>query len=223
MSYEDVNKIILPKYSYKEEEVNWISHAAGAIIGLIIFFICFGLALKFNKASYSMISIVIYGLSMMTLYSMSALYHGSKANTRKKRVRRIIDHCTIFILIAGTYTPVCLMGEITVYHIILLLIEWIFAFIGISINAYDFNKLWVRIVSMTLYLILGWAIMLFPSIYNNLPFNSFMFILSGGIAYTIGSILYGIGHNVKWFHSVFHFFCLLGTILQAIGIIIMIM
>ena len=115
------------------------------------------------------------------------------------------------------------MGEITVYHIILLLIEWIFAFIGISINAYDFNKLWVRIVSMTLYLILGWAIMLFPSIYNNLPFNSFMFILSGGIAYTIGSILYGIGHNVKWFHSVFHFFCLLGTILQAIGIIIMIM
>lgn len=223
MSYEEVNKITLPKYSNKEEEVNWISHAIGAIIGLIIFFICFGLALKYNKANYSMVGIVIYGISMMTLYSMSALYHVSKENTRKKRVRRIVDHCTIFILIAGTYTPVCLMGEINIYKIILLLIEWFFALIGISINAYNFNKLWVRIVSMILYLVLGWAIIFFPSIYNNLPFNSFIFILCGGIAYTIGSILYGIGHNVKWFHSVFHFFCLLGTILQAIGIIIIIM
>ena len=99
----------------------------------------------------------------------------------------------------------------------------IFSFI-FPVNESIWEHMKILFTSTLIYSLIEYIILKKYNItYNNLPFNSFMFILSGGIAYTIGSILYGIGHNVKWFHSVFHFFCLLGTILQAIGIIIMIM
>ena len=222
MSEEEIKNIELPQYSIKEDKINCYSHVAGIFMGLIIFIICLVYTIIYKCSFNNIISIVIYGISMMTLYLISSLYHGAKANTLDKRIKRILDHCTIYFLIAGTYTPICIITGLSTPNIILLILQWAMAIIGICLNAYDFNKKYIRIISIFLYVILGWSIMLFPSIYKNLPYLSFLFILLGGIIYTIGSILYGLGHKKRAFHCIFHFFCLMGTFLQGMGIIFLI-
>ena len=222
MTNEELKNIDLPQYSYKEDKINCYSHVAGILIGLIIFIICLTYTIIYKCSFNNIISIIIYGISMMTLYLVSSLYHGAKANSQDKKIKRVLDHCTIYFLIAGTYTPICIINNLTTSSIILLIIQWAMASLGIILNAYDFNKKSIRIISIFLYIILGWSVMIFPSIWKSLPYLSFLFILLGGIGYTIGSILYGIGHKTRIFHCIFHFFCLIGTILQGIGIIFLI-
>lgn len=222
MTNEELKNIDLPQYSSKEDKINCYSHVAGIFIGLIIFIICLTYTIIYKCSFNNVISIIIYGISMMTLYSVSSLYHGAKANSQDKKIKRVLDHCTIYFLIAGTYTPICIINNLTTSSIILLIIQWVMASLGIILNAYDFNKKSIRIISIFLYIILGWSVMIFPSIWKSLPYLSFLFILLGGISYTIGSILYGIGHKKRIFHCIFHFFCLIGTILQGIGIIFLI-
>ena len=158
----------------------------------------------------------IYGSTLIILYLMSTLYHSLKVNNAK-RVFNIIDHCSIFLLIAGSYTPyvlVTLKGALgwTIFGII-----WGAAILGIVFNAIDLTK--YRKISMIAYLIMGWMIIFaFKPLAAVLGTPGTLLLVLGGIAYTIGAIFYGVGKKKKYMHSVFHFFVLAGSILQFFSI-----
>lgn len=223
VSKKKIKEMKMPNYSIEEEKGNMWSHIIGVLIGIssLIFFLIFGI--QKGIEGYQVVSLVIYSLSMIVLYGASSLYHGLNKKSYKKKVMRIIDHCTVFILIAGTYTPISVIGLPSNIMLIILLIEWIGAFIGIALNIYDLSNKAFLIISMVLYLVMGWAIIVVPNIKDILPSQSFIWILLGGISYTLGTIFYGLGHNKKWFHTIFHVFCIVATILQEVGIIIMLL
>ena len=147
---------------------------------------------------------------------MSCLYHALKVNMAK-RVFRVIDHCTIFLLIAGTYTPFTLVTLRGTVGWVLFGIVWGMAVLGITLNAVNLKKF--SKISVACYLVMGWAIIAaFRPLAEALAPQGVSLLIWGGIAYTVGAILYGIGAKVKYFHSVFHFFCLAGTVLHFFAI-----
>ena len=219
MSKEKIKQLPMPDYSKSEELFNSISHIVGVVLGVAITSIALT-ASFLNQSSLShIIALIIYGISLIALYLNSALYHGLSPKIEFKKVMRIVDHCTVYLLVAGTYTPVCILGlGFTFQSILMLSLVWAGCILGIILNIIDMTKMWIKVVSMILYIMIGWIIIFFPELYS-LPTNTFFYILFGGIAYTLGSILYGIGAKKRWFHSIFHIFCLLGTLLHALGII----
>lgn len=215
-------KISIPKYTFRQELFNSVSHFLGVPLGIATIVISFILYF-INKIQLGyFIGLLVFGFSIVALYLMSGLYHvESPNNVVKKKTKRVLDHCTIYLLIAGTYTPICIyIASTNVIGIVVLIIEWFLAIVGILINAIDFTNKVVKGVSMFLYLALGWLI-LFSGAFIYLPFNAFLFILIGGILYTIGSVLYGIGHKNLSFHSIFHVFVLLGTVFQSVGVFLL--
>ena len=222
MSKEKLIKSPLPTYSKGEEIFNYVTHIVGAAMGIIMLFFSI-VYFIINKINFGVfLSLIIFNLSCIILYTMSSLYHALSPKILAKKIFRIIDHCTIYILIAGTYTPLCVIClSQTNWMIIILLIEWSIALVGVLINAIDLNNIIVKIISMIFYIISGWLIIFFPDALHLINTNTFIFILLGGIVYTIGSILYGVGSKKKWFHSIFHICCLLGTLLQTIGILLL--
>lgn len=223
MSKEKVSNMSMPNYSPQEEKLNFWSHFMGVIIGIITLIGLEILAIIKQMDLKIIVGVFIYGMSLITLYGASSLYHGLSSKSYYKKIMRVVDHCTVFILIAGTYTPIAILALPYNLRLTILLVEWIGAAIGIAINAYDLSNKWIVGISMVLYLVMGWVIIVVPTILEYLTIWPFVFILAGGIVYTLGVIFYGIGHNKKWFHSVFHIFCIVATILQEIGIIILLL
>ena len=215
---------ILPSYSKGEEIANMTSHIVGAVMGIVATILCVIFAALHNNV-YGIISGAVYGISMVLLYTMSSLYHGLSAKTTSKKVFQIIDHCSIFLLIAGSYTPfaLCTLREYssqlgwTIFGII-----WGLAVIGITLNAIDLKK--YKKFSMICYLAMGWCIIVKSYILPQLlTMRGFMLLLLGGIVYTIGAIFYGIGKKHKYMHTVFHIFILLGSLLQFFCILFYVM
>ena len=211
----------LPGYTKGEEIFNMVSHIVGGGFGVIALATCVIYAFLFSDV-YGIVGSFIYGISMILLYTMSSIYHGLHIGTAKK-VFQVIDHCTIFILIAGTYTPIvlCSIRSVNAY------LGWgIFGFVwgvsilGIVLNAIDLKK--YATFSMICYIGLGWCIVFGgKAALTAIPFGGMMYILAGGIAYTVGAVFYGVAAKKKWkyIHSVFHLFVVLGSILQYIAII----
>ena len=158
---------------------------------------------------------------MIALYTASSVYHGLHPNMGKK-VLQVIDHCTIYALIAGTYTPIVLCSIAPVRPWIgwgLLILEWGLAALAITLTAIDLKK--YNVFSMICYIGMGWAILPFLKLMTELlTMPGFWLLLSGGIAYTIGAVLYGIGSKKRWMHSVFHIFVVLGSLLQFLCILL---
>ena len=215
---ENFQKLDVPSYSKRQEDLNFYSHLLGIPLGIIVIALSI-MMFVINKIDVtSLVGLIIYGLTIILLYSMSASYHYYTKDITLKRVKRVIDHCTIYLLIAGTYTPICIyVNKTNSIGFIVLIIEWSLAFLGVIMNAINLQSKIVKALSMVLYISLGWMIM-FSTMFTYIPTTPFTLILIGGIAYTIGSILYGIGHKNLWFHGVFHIFCLIGTIMQGIGV-----
>ncbi len=211
----------MPVYSKGEEIFNLTSHIVGGGIGVIIL-ITFVVLSIMNKYTFDLVSsLVIYGLSVILLYTISSIYHGLKADSTSKKVFRILDHCTIYVLIAGTYTPICIfafMGIVEGY--IILILEWALAIIGIILNALFLNNKIAKGVSMFLYAFAGWMLVIFPSVIKLLSLEQFIFVLLGGVVYTVGILFYALGKKKKWSHSVFHILCVVATILQFIGVLL---
>lgn len=220
MTYQKFITDPMPEYTKGEEIFNYVSHIVGGSVGifLVIFSsIWFGVS-DINLSAY--LGMMIFAISIILLYTISTLYHALKKGSIAKRVFRIMDHCTIYLLIAGTYTPICLIAlEGSVYCIILLLIEWGCAFLGILLKVTDMNNKIIKIFSTSLYVIMGWGIIIFPEAIKLMTIYQFIMILSGGIAYTVGIFFFISGKNNKWYHSIFHIFCCIGTIVQMIGVI----
>ena len=215
---------ILPKYTKGEEIFNMVSHIVGGALGITAIVLC-SIFAAINGNVYGVVSGTIFGSTMLVLYTMSSIYHGLNPQTMAKKVFQIIDHCSIYILIAGTYTPValCTLREYsTVEGWVLFGIIWAMAIIGTTLNSIDLKK--YSIFSMVCYLVMGWCIILrIGIIVELLGYGALALLLSGGIAYTVGAIFYKVGKNKKWMHSVFHIFCVIGSILHFLMVLLYVM
>ena len=213
----------LPDYTRSEEIFNMVTHIVGGGFGVLAIVGCVIMAALLGNAA-RVVGGSIYGASMVILYTMSSVYHGLKPEFAKK-VMQILDHCTIFLLIAGTYTPITfgpMLDNDPVMAWIVFGVEWGLAALGITLNAIDLKK--YSKFSMICYLGMGWMIIV-SAIFSTIPLSTpaFMWLLAGGIAYTIGAVLYGVGKRVRYMHSVFHLFVLLGSILQCVSVMFYIM
>ena len=222
MSYrENIEEIKIPKYTKGQEAFNTISHVLGIPLAFIILFIGLYRLLVRAIDIATFLGLLVFVITIVDAYFVSSLYHGTDATLFNKKLFRVLDHCMIYLLIAGTYTPICvvLMSE-HVVGLIMLIIEWSCAIVGIVLNALFFKSKVVQIISLILYLAMGWLV-LFCGGFLYMSALSFGFVLAGGIVYSIGSALYAIGKKNLYLHSVFHVFVLVSTVLQAIGVLVM--
>ena len=215
---------VLPTYTKGEEIFNMTSHIVGAVLGIVALILCIIFAAIHNNP-YGIVASSIFGVTMILLYTMSSIYHGLRPNSKAKKVFQVLDHCSIFLLIAGSYTPfaLCTIREYdTASGWIIFGVIWAVAILGIVLNSIDIKKF--KVFSMICYLLMGWCIVfkigLLPKLLGT---AGFVLLLLGGIAYTVGAVLYGIGKKHKYMHSVFHLFILLGSLLQFFCILLYVM
>ncbi len=211
---------VLPNYTRGEEVFNMVSHIVGGAFGILALVLC---VIKgvWNQSVMQVVTSSIYGSSLILLYTMSSVYHGLRPNMGKK-VMQVIDHCTIYYLIGGTYTPIVLCGIACKYPgwgWSIFGIVWGLCVLGTVFTAIDLKK--YEKLSMLCYIGIGWCIViaLKPTIMS-ISFEAFLLILAGGIGYTLGAVLYGLGSKHQYIHSVFHLFVLLGSVLQFLAIYI---
>lgn len=214
----------LPTYSKGEEVFNMVSHIVGGALGIAVVPLCVCMAVA-HKNVFGIISGSIYGFTLILLYTMSSIYHGLSPKTMAKKVFQIIDHCSIFLLIAGTYTPITLV-TLREYNAALgwsmFGIVWAAAIVGITLNAIDLKSF--KRFSMICYLAMGWCIVTaLKPMFAACGIGGLVFLITGGICYTIGAILYGVGKKHKYIHSVFHVFVVFGSILHFFCILFYIM
>lgn len=215
---------ILPTYTKGEEIFNMTSHIVGAVLGVVATTLCIVFA-AINGNVYGVVSGSIYGVTMIILYTMSSIYHGLSPTRYSKRVFQVLDHCSIFLLIAGSYTPfaLCTLREYdTATGWVIFGVIWAIAILGIVLNSIDIKRF--KKFSMLCYLMMGWCIIVKANLLPQLLGTSgFVLLLLGGIAYTVGAVLYGLGKKRKYMHSIFHLFILLGSFLQFLCILLYVM
>lgn len=211
------HRIAIPKYTLGEELTNSISHGIGAGLGTAALVLCI-VKSAIAHDGYKLASSIVFGITVTLLYLMSCLYHALKVN-KAKRVFRVMDHCTIFLLIAGTYTPFTLVTLRGALGWTLFGIVWGVAVLGIVLNAVNLKKF--AKLSVICYLCMGWVIIFaFQRLSSALAPGGLYLLIAGGVAYTIGALLYAIGSKRKYFHSIFHFFCIIGSVLHFLAIYI---
>lgn len=211
---------LLPDYTVGEEIMNMVTHIVGGAIGIAALTLCVIRAAAHSNV-YGVVGSIIYGITMIALYTMSSVYHGLRPGMAKK-VMQVLDHCTIYFLIAGTYTVIAISALRPLSPALgwgMLVFQWTLTAIAVTLTAIDLKK--YNVFSMICYVGMGWAILPFISQARlALTEPGFMLLLSGGISYTIGAVLYGIGSKVRWMHSVFHIFVVLGSLLQFLSILL---
>ena len=210
----------LPNYTRGEEIMNMITHIVGGAIGIVALTLCV-IRAALNDNVWGIVTSAVYGTTMITMFTISSVYHGLKPNLGKK-VMQVIDHCTIYFLIAGTYTVLAL-SPLREYNPWLgwgmLVFQWGMSALAVTLTAIDLKK--YKVFSMICYIGMGWAILPFMKMaVEALTMPGFWLLLSGGIAYTIGAVLFGIGSKMHWMHSVFHIFVVIGSVLQFLSILL---
>ncbi|HIE45920.1 MAG TPA: hemolysin D [Flavobacteriaceae bacterium] len=204
----------LNTYSINEERVNVISHGIGLLLSIIALFFLIYKSVKCGS-DYHIFSAVVFGISLILLYTASTLYHNSTKEKLRKRLN-VFDHASIFILIAGSYTPfllISLRGTLGWHFFIFI---WIVAFIGVVLKLFFFGK--YSILSTIMYISMGWVIVfVMKTLINSLDINGVYWLFVGGILYTIGAIIYSI-NKIKMNHAIFHIFVLLGSISHFVSI-----
>lgn len=207
--------LVEKRYSLGEEIFNSVSHGVGTIFGIVGCTAIVIFAYLYGNA-WTVASCAVYGATLIILYTMSTLYH-SITNRTAKHILQIFDHCTIFLLIAGTYTPytlVTMRGPVgwTIFGVV-----WACAVLGIILNAIDMRKF--KKFSMVCYVLSGWTmIFAVKYLFSALPKGGIILLFAGGIAYTLGIIFYKM-KRYKYMHSIWHLFVLLGSVLQYFSIL----
>ena len=216
-------KTALPDYTRGEEITNMVTHIVGGAFALAaIPLLVITAAMHHNP--WAVVSGAIYGATLLIMFTVSSIYHGLKPG-KAKRVMRVIDHCDIYFLIAGTYTPILLTAirpnnpavAWSVFGV-----EWALTAIAVTLNAIDLKRF--EKISMACYIGMGWCIIVLirPTV-EALTMNGFLLLLFGGISYTIGAVMYGVGKRVRYMHSVFHVFVLIGSAHQIFAILFYVM
>lgn len=201
-------------YSTKEEKLNVLSHGLGLLLSCIAFPFLIHKAFYF-EGFWQPLSFIIYGLSMIVLYAASTFYHAAK-EPKKRRKLNILDHAAIYVLIAGSYSPFCLVGLNSDLGWYMFLFVWLFALVGVILKLFftgRFDK-----VSTAMYLLMGWQILFFINpLMNSISAENFYYLVAGGIFYSIGAVLYSI-KKMPYNHAIFHVFVLLGSFSHFLGI-----
>lgn len=209
---------ILPDYTKGEEIFNYVSHITGGGFGVIALILCV-IRSALHSDPWAVIGSAIYGSSLIALYTMSSVYHALKHPTAKK-VFQVLDHCTIYFLIGGTYTPIlfCSIRPVSpAWAWVIFGLVWGLAAMAATFTAIDLKK--YAVLSMICYIGMGWCIVIAAdTAIKAIPFAGLMWLLAGGISYTVGAVLYGFGRKCRYMHSIFHLFVVLGSILQFICI-----
>ena len=206
-------KVTIPKYSLGEEIINSITHGIGALL-FIPFTIM--LIIKTNTMA-GVITSLVFGFFAIVLYVCSFIYHALSPRITGKKVLRVIDHCNVLLMVAGTYTPICICLFKGTLGWVLFSIIWIITIIAVTLTAINLEKYnWLSAVSN---LIVGWgSLFLIKVLYNLVGASGLFFLITGGVLYSIGAILYALGKKKKYMHSVFHVFVLVASIFHFLFI-----
>lgn len=210
-----MTKNIIHHYSEKEERLNVLTHGLGLVLSIIAFPF---LVLKSQEflGFWQQASFIIYGLSLIILYSASTFYHASK-DPIKRRKLNIFDHSAIYVLIAGSFSPFLMVGLQSSLGWYMFIFIWIFAFIGVILKLFFTGK--YDRLSTIMYLVMGWqAVFVVKPMYEHLPKISFYGVVLGGVLYSIGAIFYSI-EKIKFNHAIFHVFVLLASFAHFYAII----
>ncbi|MBR1811724.1 MAG: hemolysin III family protein [Clostridia bacterium] len=208
----------LPNYTRSEEIFNMVTHIVGGSFGIVVLALCISFSL-IGKNYWGLAGGAIYGLMMIFLYTVSSVYHGLKPD-RAKKVMQVLDHCTIYALILGTYAPILLTG-LRAYNprltVVLSAVIVAGTAVGVTFTAVDFKR--YRLLAYGGYFTVGWCIIFAvkPLIAAFCP-AFFLWLLAGGVVYTLGMIFFTIGIKKRYFHSIFHIFIVAGSVLQFIPI-----
>lgn len=201
-------------YPPKEERINVFSHAIGLVLSIVALILLLVRAVKFGD-TLDIVSVSIYGLSMIVLYSASTLYHNSKKPALRKRLN-VFDHAAIYVLIAGTYTPFTLLVLPDTTAWVIFGISWGLAISGIILKLFFIGK--YNLLSTIMYVLMGWIIVFaIKPLINNLSPEGLQWLFGGGIAYTAGAILYSI-KKIKFNHAIFHLFVLAGSFCHFVAV-----
>lgn len=201
-------------YSPLEERINIISHAFGAVFSVMGLILLIIRAVKLGGV-LPVVSFTVFGVSMILLYTASTVYHNSKTPELRTRLR-VFDHASIYLLIAGTYTPFALVTLHGVSGWWIFGIVWGLAITGIVLKLFFTGRF--NILSTVMYVLMGWVIVFaIKPLVQNLPHDGLMWLLAGGIAYTVGAILYSI-KQIKFNHAIFHLFVLTGSFCHFIAV-----
>ncbi len=194
-------------YSNTEEKLNVLTHGFGLLLAIIAFPFLILKSLEY-QGFWKIFSFIIYGLSLVVLYAASTFYHAAKSPKLRRRLN-IFDHAAIYVLIAGSYTPFCLviLPEQTGWYMFAFV--WLFALAGVILKLFFTGK--YDKLSTALYLVMGWQVVfLIKPLMNNLSYDGLFYLIAGGVFYTVGAVLYSI-KKIPYNHAVFHVFVLLGS------------
>ncbi len=201
-------------YSAAEEKINIASHALGFVLSLVALVLLVVRASLYGNA-WHIVSFSIFGASLVTLYAASTIYHSAKNPVIRNRLR-IVDHATIYILIAGTYTPFTLvtLGGVTGW--VIFGVSWGMALVGIILKIFFTGK--HDLLSTLMYVFMGWIIVFaIEPLIHNLSSQGLFWLVTGGVAYTLGAVLYSI-KKIKFNHAIFHVFVLIGSASHFISV-----
>ena len=208
-------RISVPSYTLCEELVNSISHGVAAAFSI------WGPVMLIIKASkvgaMAVTTVTLFGTTMILLYTISCIYHALSPRITGKKVMRVIDHCNVFLLVFGTIIPIALVGMKGICGWIYFGIVGFITLLGIIFSAIDVEK--NEKIEVVCHLVNGWSAVLFiKPLIAGVGVTGLILIILGGVMYSIGALLYGLGSTKKYMHSVFHFFCIFGTIFHYIAI-----
>ena len=202
------------KYLITNEVLNAVTHGIVVVLSIVGFVFL----LKKADSGLHYVSFIIYGVSLLLLFLASTLYH-SLIFTKAKKVFQVFDHCSIYLLIAGTYTPYCLLYIKGTIGIVLLSVIWLAAIVGIVYKSLTLSKVKsVSKLSTIIYNVMGWAVVIaLPSLYHSVGLKGLLLLVGGGVAYTVGSVFYSM-KNRRYMHVVWHLFVMLGAMLMFFSI-----
>lgn len=206
-----------PIYTHSEETFNTVSHALGILLGIAMLFV----STLHHHSEMGMYGGIIFGASLIVLYLASSVYHGTPLESiKEKKIFRLLDHCSIFVLIAGSCTPFILdlIGRQSVdIEWVFYALVWFFAISGITLLCVDMKK--YKSIATVMYVLMGVLLVLrTDSLVGIIGEKGMGLLLAGGVAYLIGLLFYGLGSKRKWMHSVFHVLCLVGSVIHCVCI-----
>ncbi|WP_432401494.1 PAQR family membrane homeostasis protein TrhA [Wukongibacter sp. M2B1] len=214
-----INQSLSKKYSLKEEIANGITHGIGVLFSVVTLTILLVFAI-WEKSTISIVSFSIYGFCSICLYLSSTLYH-SFQNEKLKMILRIFDHSSIYLFIAGTYTPVTLLCLKGYWRSGILITIWVIAILGIAFKIFTYKKFdKYKFLSLIFYISMGWLVVIaIKPMLESVPKGFLMWLLAGGLFYTIGTVFYAI-KKIPFNHAIWHLFVLGGSIMHFLGIFI---
>lgn len=213
----NVGQLLSKRYSLKEEIANSITHGVGILFSIVTVTILLVYSI-WKKSAISIVAFSVYGFGSISLYVASTLYHSFRSE-KLKRIFRLFDHSSIYLFIAGTYTPIVLLCMKGYWRIGILTSVWLIAILGISFKILTFNKFEkYKKASLAIYIVMGWILVIaIKPMLEMVPMGFFMWLLMGGIVYTVGTIFYSI-KKIPYNHAIWHIFVLTGSIIHFLGI-----